>query len=196
MNNRSIPIILLIALAAVSSVTAAIAQSEPLSGSVQMSVDPTMRIRRSSMRQSTGVDASDFRSKLIPQQAQLAPLVDSKLFEGAAKQSQEAAPVLNSGIMQQVASQIQAALPMFNSSAAKNEAPEKLAPYIWYQSAMGGYFDGSRTTTELVRADRLYLFGGKFEDGTLVPKTQIHDFNAMGHAFKQATLNTDHFWSH
>ncbi len=195
MNKQRFSVSLLVTLVAVTCAPAAIAQNQPLAGTVEMSVDHAIRIDRSSLRRSTGVDSSEFQTNLIPQEAQLAPLVDSRQFQGAAKQIEKPAPILNSSLMQQVASQIQAAAPLFNASATKNPA-DKLAPYIWYQSAMGGYYDASGTTKELVRAERLHLFGGKFEDGTIVPKSQIRDYNSMGHAFKQAKLDTNHFWNH
>lgn len=70
------------------------------------------------------------------------------------------------------------------------------APYIWYQSALGGYWDASGTTRDVVRADKLYRYGGKFADGTLVPPEPIRDFNAAGHAFRQNETPTQAFWTH
>jgi hypothetical protein len=138
-----------------------------------------MRIDRSRLRRSAGIDANnDFPTNLLPLQPQMAPLVDSSAFQGAARHIQ------------------QAPAPLLKTAATANDTKDKVAPYIWYQSAMGGYYDASGTTKELVRADRLHLFGGKFQDGTLVPLAPIRDYNAMGHAFRHDQLNTSHFWNH
>jgi hypothetical protein len=158
-----------------SSPIVALSQEKQLKGGVNMVVDPSMRIDRGNLRRSAGTDFSDFKARLAPQLGQLAPFLDSRAFVGFVNQTPA---------------------PMLKTTATKTATQDKDAPYIWYQSAMGGYYDASGTTKELVRADRLHLFGGKFEDGTKVPKTQIRDYNAMGHAFRQQRLNTAHFWDH
>lgn len=153
----------------------ALAQS-PLMGNVEMRVQTEqeagpIRINRTTLR--PAVQASDYKMNLKPQQAQMAPLLDTSAFKAAAA-------ALSSAIEQN----------------RQTETKQKEAPYIWYQSAQGGYYDASGTTKELVWADKLYKYGGKFEDGTRVPERPIRDFNAMGHAWRGNALNTSHFWSH
>lgn len=154
-------------------------QTQPIAGSVQINDYDTssVRINRNTLR--SGVNSTDFSGSLLPQQPQVAPLLDARTFQGAVNTIKRLSPLLTSGATT-------------NSTAT----PQVGAPYIWYQSAFGGYYDASGTTKELVRADRLYLFGGRFEDGTPVPKEPITDMNAMGHAFRQQKLPTQHFWSH
>ena len=41
--------------------------------------------------------------------------------------------------------------------------------YIWGQSAMGGYYDGTGQIKVVVPGDELYKYGGKFMDGVEVP---------------------------
>jgi hypothetical protein len=72
----------------------------------------------------------------------------------------------------------------------------KMPPYIWNQSIQGGYWDSSGATKDVVWANKLYLYGGKFADGTPVPKEPIRDFNAMGHAFRTGATPTQAFWTH
>lgn len=176
---------------------AAMAQESPLAGGVQMSVDtaPT-RIDRNTLRRTpvsgaieasanntiqTGVNATEFRPAPQAQTASSAPLLDSKLFEGLVNKVLSSPPLRANATA---------------SDTTAKQPPSSSAPYIWSQSAYGGYFDASGTTKELVRANRLHLFGGKFADGTPVPKTQIRDYNAMGHAYRDQRLNTAHFWNH
>lgn len=151
-------------------------QSRPLMGNVQMHVDPTVRIDRNRLR--SGVLTNDFAvAPLIPQQPAMAPLVDSTAFKGSVN-------TVNP----------YRAAPLLQTVATKSDT-NKEPPYIWYQSALGGYYDASGTTKEIVRAERLHLFGGKFQDGTKVPREQIRDVNAMGHAFRSNFTPTTHFWS-
>lgn len=178
MDKRSFSFGLLAVLFTIGS-QSAYAQGK-LNGGVQMSVDPSMRIDRSTLRQSTGVESSDFRMNLTPQQAQTAPLLDASAFQGSVTQTP--APLLRTAVTQ--------------TATPKPEVKkDQMAPYIWHQSAMGGYFDGSGTTKDLVRANKLHIYGGKFADGTIVPKREILDYNEMGHAFRGFQLNTAHFWS-
>lgn len=171
MNKREFSVALLTILITASP---AMAQQQPLAGSLEMRVQTDeapaapMRINRTTLR--PAVQASDYQMNLKPQQAQLAPLLDASAFKAAAA-------ALSTGVTQ-------------------TENKKKDAPYIWYQSAQGGYYDGSGTTKELVWADKLYKYGGRFEDGTRVPEQPIRDMNAMGHAFRASALNTNHFWSH
>jgi hypothetical protein len=171
----------LIALAPSSAAAQNTQSNRPLTGGVELNSDPTTSVRINRHNFHSGVNSSDFSSSMLPQQPQTAPLLDARTFQGAVNEIRKFAPLLHSG-----------------ASAAGNPPaiPQVGAPYIWYQSALGGYFDGSQTTKELVRADRLYLFGGKFADGTPVPKEPIRDMNAMGHAFRQAMTPTQAFWSH
>lgn len=170
----------LFALAPAACLAQTMQQNEPLTGGVHINDYDTssVRINRNMLR--SGVNSTDFSGSLLPQQPQMAPLVDARTFQGAVNTIKHLSPLLTSGATT-------------NSTTA---IPQVGAPYIWYQSAMGGYWDASGTTKELVRADRLYLFGGKFEDGTPVPKEPITDMNALGHAFRQQKLPTQHFWSH
>lgn len=79
-------------------------------------------------------------------------------------------------------------------SAAPFQAPV-VAPFQWDQRGAGGYTDATGTTKDVVWADKLYMYGGKFIDGTPVPKQPIRDFNAMGHAYRATKLSTTHFWT-
>jgi hypothetical protein len=178
MNKSSLSF--LIALMAASFSLPTIAQeqqqSRQLMGGVQMHVDPSMRIDRNRLR--SGVMSNDFAGggSLIPQEPAMAPIIDSKSFQGNVN-AYKAAPILQ-------------------TIATKSDT-NKVPPYIWYQSALGGYYDASGTTKEVVRAERLHQFGGKFQDGTLVPRNPIpmSDINAMGHAFRGSTTPTSHFWT-
>jgi len=73
-------------------------------------------------------------------------------------------------------------------------APSPQPPFIWYQCAEGGYYDGSGHTADRVWANQLYKYGGKFNDGTPVPKEPITQFNSSGHAFRTAQTDTNNFW--
>jgi hypothetical protein len=70
------------------------------------------------------------------------------------------------------------------------------APYVWSQSMQGGYHDASGNISQNVNANKLYLYGGKFSDGTPVPPTPIPNQNAFGHAYKQGSLSSGIFWDH
>jgi hypothetical protein len=173
--------VLFLALFALTPTSAFAQQNQPITGGVRVNDYGTtsVRINRNTLR--SGVQANDFSSSMLPQQPQTAPLMDARTFQGALNDIRRFAPLLHSGA---------------TATTAPPSTPQVGAPYVWYQSALGGYFDGSQTTKDLVRADRLYLYGGKFADGTTVPKEPIHDMNAMGHAFRQGKLPTQAFWSH
>lgn len=89
-------------------------------------------------------------------------------------------------------------VPYLHSTVIQNTqfSPQVGAPYIWNQSILGGYWDSSGATKDVVRADKLYLYGGKFADGTPVSKEPIRDFNSMGHAYRASSTPTQAFWSH
>lgn len=207
LSNRSLLMVLSPVFLLGTNTASATAQGQPLSGNIQMTVDtaPT-RINRSTLRQAAA-EANDFKLNLKPQQAKIAPLLDVHAFEASIQETRRP-PLLHAGAqdsaqmqfpraLQAAVQEIQRAVPTLKSNAvATIPDTSKIPPYIWYQSSLGGYFDGSQTTKELVRADKLYLYGGRFQDGTTVPKQPIHDYNVMGHAFRQAALPTQHFWDH
>lgn len=62
------------------------------------------------------------------------------------------------------------------------------APYIWCQSAGGGYYDCTNTYKGTVPGYRLRELGGKFVDGTPVPKGAVK-MNEAGHVWWQNGLS-------
>ena len=153
---------------------------------------------------SINLDVDNVRIKRVPRNIPVAPLqssVSDTQYPSSQLDLQSQTPQFDNVIDPNAfrAAAASFAGGVMNAAAAARTAQlakPKDAPYIWYQSIYGGYFDGSGTTKEVVPAGRLHLFGGKFADGTPVPKTQIMSVNAAGHAFKQDKLTTDHFWDH
>lgn len=41
--------------------------------------------------------------------------------------------------------------------------------YVWSQSGAGGYYDATGQTKEVVPGDQLYKWGGKLQDGAVIP---------------------------
>lgn len=65
------------------------------------------------------------------------------------------------------------------------------APYRWGQCGTGGYYDCSGTYKgPMVWGDKLADFGGRFYDGTPVPKGPVK-INQMGHIWWQNQLSTN-----
>ncbi len=63
------------------------------------------------------------------------------------------------------------------------------APYRWAQSGSGGYYDASGTYKgPFVWGDKIGSYGGRFYDGTPVPKGEVK-VNAMGHIWWQDQLS-------
>ncbi len=77
--------------------------------------------------------------------------------------------------------------PVLNAAVNKDEAP-----YVWVQSIAGGYIDQTGHCKEVVRGDHLRDWGGKFADGTSVPKGPVQ-INAAGHVYRSTQTNTEHF---
>ncbi len=77
--------------------------------------------------------------------------------------------------------------PVLNAAVNKDDAP-----YVWVQSIAGGYIDQTGHCKEVVRGDHLRDWGGKFVDGTAVPKGPVQ-INAAGHVYRGGTTNTEHF---
>ncbi|MCC7530602.1 MAG: hypothetical protein IT342_18915 [Candidatus Melainabacteria bacterium] len=61
-------------------------------------------------------------------------------------------------------------------------------PYIWAQSVNGGYYDCTDTYKGVVPGYRLRELGGKFADGTLVPRGNVK-MNEAGHVWWQNDLS-------
>ena len=61
-------------------------------------------------------------------------------------------------------------------------------PYIWGQSINGGYYDVTNTYKGVVPGYRLRELGGKFADGTLVPRSNVK-MNEAGHVWWQNELS-------
>ena len=66
------------------------------------------------------------------------------------------------------------------------------APYVWWQSAQGGYYDGTGHHKGLVWGNRLKEYGGRFSEGTPVPIETV-TVNSMGHVWYQAKLSATGF---
>lgn len=65
------------------------------------------------------------------------------------------------------------------------------APYRWGQCGTGGYYDTTGTYKgAMVWGDKLASYGGRFFDGTPVPKGEVK-INAMGHIWWQNQLSTN-----
>jgi len=65
------------------------------------------------------------------------------------------------------------------------------APYRWGQCGTGGYYDTTGTYKgPMVWGDKLASYGGRFFDGTPVPKGEVK-INAMGHIWWQNQLSTN-----
>ncbi len=62
------------------------------------------------------------------------------------------------------------------------------APYIWCQSVNGGYYDCTNTYKGVVPGYRLKEVGGKFVDGTPVPRGNVK-MNEAGHVWWQGDLS-------
>lgn len=62
------------------------------------------------------------------------------------------------------------------------------APYIWCQSVNGGYYDATNTYKGVVPGYRLRELGGKFVDGTPVPRGNVK-MNEAGHVWWQKELS-------
>jgi hypothetical protein len=62
------------------------------------------------------------------------------------------------------------------------------APYIWGQSTNGGYYDITNTFKSVVPGYRLRELGGKFADGTPVPRGNVK-MNEAGHVWWQNNLS-------
>lgn len=77
------------------------------------------------------------------------------------------------------------------SGQAQKVGPDN-APYIWCQSGFGGYTDASGNYQGNVSGWRLRELGGKFLDGTPVPKGPVK-VNEMGHVWYQNDLNHNSF---
>lgn len=77
------------------------------------------------------------------------------------------------------------------SGQAQKQGPDN-APYIWCQSGFGGYTDASGNYQGNVPGYRLRELGGKFLDGTPVPKGPVK-VNEAGHIWYQSDLNHQSF---
>jgi hypothetical protein len=161
-----------------------------LRGNVNVDIENSQPLRLSRpQRASASANTNNFVG--TAQTAQTDTVLDPNSFKSA--------PVQQSSVSTYALNAAENFARMLTSKA--NAAPpppstaSKTAPYLWYQNGGGGYWDGSGTTKDIVRADRLYQYGGKFADGTPVPKEPITSYNAMGHAYKQAKLNTGSFWT-
>lgn len=65
------------------------------------------------------------------------------------------------------------------------------APYRWGQCGTGGYYDTTGTYKgPVVWGDKLAQLGGRFYDGTPVPKGEVK-INQMGHIWWQNQLSTN-----
>lgn len=65
------------------------------------------------------------------------------------------------------------------------------APYRWAQCGTGGYYDSTGTYKgPFVWGDKLASLGGRFFDGTPVPKGEVK-INSMGHIWWQNQLSTN-----
>lgn len=62
------------------------------------------------------------------------------------------------------------------------------APFIWAQSTQGGYYDCSGNYKGVVPGYRLKELGGKFADGTPVPRGNVK-MNEAGHVWWQNDLS-------
>ncbi|HEY9787493.1 MAG TPA: hypothetical protein V6D17_19045, partial [Candidatus Obscuribacterales bacterium] len=62
------------------------------------------------------------------------------------------------------------------------------APYIWCQSVLGGYYDQSGVCKEVIPGYRLKDYGGRFVDGTPVPKHNVK-MNEAGHVWWEGDLS-------
>lgn len=70
--------------------------------------------------------------------------------------------------------------PAMRAQATKSTNPDD-APYRWAQSGGGGYYDASGTYKgSPLNGDKLAAFGGRFYDGTPVPKGPV-ELNQLGH---------------
>jgi hypothetical protein len=65
------------------------------------------------------------------------------------------------------------------------------APYRWGQCGTGGYYDTTGTYKgPMVWGDKLAQYGGRFYDGTPVPKGEVK-INQLGHIWWQNQLSTN-----
>lgn len=62
------------------------------------------------------------------------------------------------------------------------------APYVWCQSVNGGYYDATGTYKTVVPGYRLRELGGRFNDGTPVPRGAVK-MNEAGHVWWQNDLS-------
>ncbi len=75
----------------------------------------------------------------------------------------------------------------FRAKAQQQQGPDS-APYIWCQSVNGGYYDCTNTYKGVVPGYRLKELGGKFVDGTPVPRGNVK-MNEAGHVWWQNDLS-------
>lgn len=75
----------------------------------------------------------------------------------------------------------------FRAKAQQQQGPDN-APYIWCQSVNGGYYDCTNTYKGVVPGYRLRELGGKFVDGTPVPRGNVK-MNEAGHVWWQNDLS-------
>lgn len=83
----------------------------------------------------------------------------------------------------------------FAMQAQQNNRPKWTnpddAPYRWGQCGTGGYYDTTGTYKgPMVWGDKLASFGGRFFDGTPVPKGEVK-INSMGHIWWQNQLSNN-----
>lgn len=76
----------------------------------------------------------------------------------------------------------------FRAKAQQQQQGPDNAPYIWCQSVNGGYYDCTNTYKSVVPGYRLKELGGKFVDGTPVPRGNVK-MNEAGHVWWQNELS-------
>jgi hypothetical protein len=158
----------LIAVALLTSTSPAMAQ-ERLQGAVRLDGSP-MRLQRSTPTTLSGAAAAV--ENFLERNQPYASSVDADSFRAQARPR------------------------AFRASIASSPQPTQSAPYVWCQSMAGGYSDSSGHISRNVWAADLYKFGGRFQDGTPVPREPITDFNSMGHAYHTGAVNGSSFWFH
>ncbi|MBS1955403.1 MAG: hypothetical protein JST89_14555 [Cyanobacteria bacterium SZAS-4] len=80
---------------------------------------------------------------------------------------------------------------MMQQQAQKKWTNPDDAPYRWGQCGTGGYYDTTGTYKgPMVWGDKLASYGGRFFDGTPVPKGEVK-VNQMGHIWWQNQLSTN-----
>ena len=144
----------------------------------------------------------------LTRQAPKADVVSPAAFSGAAQSTQltgstEASDFASAPLQKQTPKAAALPAPLagqastISGGVSQTKPQPKEPPYIWWQSLYGGYYDGSGTlsSNNVIPADQLYKYGGKFSDGTPVPRTPISSKNIAGHAFKQGSLTSNIFRS-